>query len=69
MVLAAHNIGLGTCPIGLIHAFGDEIRELLNIPDEKNIVIGIALGYPDTDSPVNRIISERAPLVEVARFY
>jgi nitroreductase len=69
MVLAAHNMGLGTCPIGLIHAFGEEIRELLNIPDEKNIVVGIALGYPDNDSPVNRTISERAPIGEVARFY
>jgi len=69
MVLAAHNMGLGTCPIGLISAFDDEIREMLNIPDEKNVVIGIAVGYPDPDSPVNRTISERAPLHEVARFY
>jgi len=69
MVLAAHNMGLGTCPIGLVTAFTEEIRELLNIPDEKNIVIGIAVGYPDPDSPINRTISERAPIGEVARFY
>lgn len=69
MVLSAHNMGLGTCPIGLISSFDDEIREVLNIPDEKNIVIGIALGYPDPDSPINRTISERTPIGEVARFY
>jgi nitroreductase len=69
MVLAAHNIGLGTCPIGLISAFDDEIRGLLNIPDEKNVVLGLAVGYPDPDSPINRTISERAPIGEVARFY
>ncbi len=69
MVLAAHNMGLGTCPIGLISAFDDEIREMLNIPDEKNVVIGIAVGYPDPDSPINRTISERTPIHEVARFY
>ena len=69
MVLAAHNMGLGTCPIGLISAFDDEIREALNIPDKKNVVIGIALGYPDPDSPINRAISERTPIHEVARFY
>lgn len=69
MVLAAHNMGLGTCPIGLISAFDDEIREVLNIPDKKNVVIGIALGYPDPDSPINRAISERTPIGEVARFY
>jgi nitroreductase len=69
MVLAAHNMGLGTCPIGLISAFDDEIREMLNISDEKHIVIGIALGYPNPEFPVNRTISERAPVHEIARFY
>lgn len=69
MVLAAHNMGLGTCPVGLITAFDDEIREMLNIPEEKNMVIGIAVGYPDPDSPINRTISERTPVHEVARFY
>lgn len=69
LVLAAYNMGLGTCPIGLISAFDEEIREMLNIPDEKNVVIGIAVGYPDPDSPVNRVTPARAPLHEVARFY
>jgi nitroreductase len=69
MVLAAHSMGLGTCPIGLISAFDVEIREMLNIPEEKNIVIGIALGYPDSNSPVNRATPERAPIHEVTRFY
>jgi len=69
MVLAAHNLGLGTCPIGLISAFADEIKEMLNIPEDKDVVIGVAVGYPDPDSPVNQSISARAPLHEVARFY
>ena len=68
-VLAAHNMGLGTCPIGLISAFEDEIKEMLNIAEDKDVVIGIAVGYPDPDSPINRSVSERAPLGEVARFY
>ena len=69
MVLAAHNIGLGTCPIGLISAFDDEIKERLNIAGEKDVVMGIGVGYPDPDSSVNQAISERAPLHEVVRFY
>jgi nitroreductase len=69
MVLAAHNIGLGTCPIGLISAFADEIKDRLNIPEEKDVVMGIGVGYPDPDSPVNQAISDRAPIHEVARFY
>ena len=69
MVLAAHDMGLGTCPIGLINAFEDEIREALNISEEKEVVIGIAVGYPDPDAKVNRACSSRAPIDEVVRFY
>jgi len=69
MVLAAHNIGLGTCPIGLISAFADEIKVRLNIAEEKDVVMGIGVGYPDPDSPVNQAISDRAPIHEVVRFY
>ena len=69
MVLAAYNIGLGTCPIGLISAFADEIKDRLNIAEEKDVVMGIGVGYPDPDSPINQAISERAAIHEVARFY
>ena len=69
MVLAAHNMGLGTCPIGLINAFPDEIKDALNIAEEKDIVLGIGVGYPDPDSPINRASSGRVTINEVARFY
>jgi nitroreductase len=69
MVIAAHNMGLGTCPIGLISAFSDEIKEILNIPEDKDVVIGVAVGYPDPHSPLNRASSDRAPINEVSRFY
>ena len=67
-VLAAHAYGLGTCPIGLINAYGEEIRDLLNIPENKNLVVGIALGYPDAGSPINRFKSYREPLEKVVRW-
>jgi len=69
MVLAAHNMGLGTCPIGLINAFPDEIKDALNIAEEKDVVLGIGVGYPDPDSPINRASSGRVTINEVARFY
>jgi nitroreductase len=68
LVLAAHAMGLGTCPIGLITAFDDEIREELNIPDEKQVVVGIAVGYKDESSPLNRARSERVPTRDVAKW-
>jgi len=59
LALAAHEFGLGTCPIGLITAYEDEIKDLLNIPENKNVVIGVALGYADWESPINRFKSFR----------
>jgi nitroreductase len=62
LVLAAHELGMGTCPIGLILAYEDEIKDLLNIPENKNVAIGVALGYPDWESPINRFKSFREDL-------
>ncbi len=67
-VLTAHEFGLGTCPIGLISAYEDEIKDLLNIPENKNVVIGAALGYPDWDVPVNRFKTQRDELEKFVRW-
>jgi len=68
LILTAHEFGLGTCPIGLITAYEDEIKELLNIPENKMVVIGIALGYPDEKSPINRFKSYRENLDKFIRW-
>ncbi len=59
LVLAAYEFELGTCPVGLITAYEDEIKDLLNISENKNVVIGVALGYPDWNIPINRFKSQR----------
>ena len=43
------------------------IRKEIEIPDELSIVIGIALGYKDDESPQNTFRSMRRPLDEVVR--
>jgi nitroreductase len=68
LVLTAHEFGLGTCPIGLITAYEDEIKDLLNIPENKKVVIGVALGYPDWDVPINRFKSQRDSLDKFVRW-
>jgi nitroreductase len=68
LVLAAHAMGLATCPIGLITAFDDDIREQLNLSEEKEVVIGIAVGYRDPSSGVNKVRTERAPLDEFVKW-
>src|SRR4030043_2291822 len=67
-VLPAHELGLGTCPIGLITAYEDEIKDLLNIQENKNVVIGVALGYPDWDIAINRFKTTRDALETFVRW-
>lgn len=61
LVLAAHNFGLHTCPIGLITAYEEDVKDALDIPENKDVVISAALGYPDWDSPINRFRSSKEP--------
>lgn len=53
MVLAAQSEGLGTHLIGLIMKYQDAVKKKLEIPEGKEMVVGICLGYPDMDDPIN----------------
>ncbi len=68
LVLTAPEVGLATCPIGLIVAYQDEIKDLLNIPANKNVTIGVALGYPDPNVPINRFKSPRDDIGKFVRW-
>jgi nitroreductase len=68
LVLAAEASGLATCPIGLITDYADEIKELLNIPENKRVVIGVALGYADRANPMGQFRSSRADISELVRW-
>jgi len=61
-ILTAHRKGLGTCVIAMILMFEGFIKERLGIPDSLNIVVGIALGYPDGDVPVNAFRASKEEL-------
>ena len=69
IMLLAANCGLGTIPQMQAVYYPDVLRKVLGIPDSKLIVVGIAIGYPDWDDPVNQFRSEREPLDRVTRWY
>jgi nitroreductase len=68
LLLAAHDMGLWTCPVGLITAYEEEVKDALNIPENKDVVIGVALGHPDQASPVNSFTSPREDLGGIVRW-
>jgi len=69
LLLAAEAKGLATCPIGLITAYAADIADVLSIADNKEIVLGIALGYADESSPLNNFKTGRADQAEILCWY
>jgi nitroreductase len=68
LMIAARGHGLHTCPQAAFADFHKIIRAQLDIPEKEVIVCGMALGHIDPDAPVNRLVTERAPLADYASF-
>ena len=64
----AREHGLHTCPQAAWQEFGHIVHEHLALADDQEVVVGLALGYEDTDAPVNSLRTERASLEEFVEF-
>ena len=60
--LAALHFGLGSCIEDQGVLYPEVLREMLKIPENRKIVIAVAVGYPDGDFPANALASGREPL-------
>ncbi len=60
LMLAAHAKGLATVPQAFTTDYAKEVKECLGIPASKRLVLGLSVGYPDMDSPVNAYRTERS---------
>ncbi|RJX36576.1 MAG: nitroreductase [Desulfarculus sp.] len=69
LLLAAMELGLDTCPIGLVCAYEGIIKDFLNIDPGRRMLLCVAVGRADPDSPLNRMRAPRAELSEVVRWY
>ncbi len=57
--------GLGTCIEDQGVMYPKTLREMAGIPDEKRIVMAVAVGYPNWDFPANAIKSHRVSAEEL----
>ena len=69
IMLLAIKYRLGTIAQAQAVVYPDIIRKVLNIARSKLIALGIAIGYPDWENPINQSRTERELLGEVARWY
>jgi nitroreductase len=68
LMLAAHDRGLGTVPQAFATDYAQDIKKFLGIPATKRLVLGISIGYPDTDSPVNTFRTDRSGSDEIVQW-
>ena len=65
IVLAAQEYGLGTCIMRVIVDYPEQLRKIAKIPETKRIVIGLSIGYPDNDHPVNQLKTDREEIEKI----
>jgi nitroreductase len=61
IMLAAEGVGLSTCPQAAWLDHHGIVRDELALPADQTLVCGMALGYRDPHSVVNRFRPERIP--------
>jgi len=67
-LLAAHARGLGACWLTVTVVCAEDIKKQLSIPDDRELLGGVALGYPVEGSMLNSFPRTRAPVDEVTRW-
>ncbi|KAF5371896.1 hypothetical protein D9757_010580 [Collybiopsis confluens] len=63
-LLSLTQAQIGSCVEVSVAGYPDVIRNCLNIPEELDIICGIAIGYEDESMGVNRLRSKRSSVEE-----
>ena len=62
LMLAAREQGLESCPQASVADYPGVVRKVLGVADDKLLLCGLSLGYPDPDHPVNNYRTDREPV-------
>jgi nitroreductase len=69
IMTAARGRGLDTCAQAAFTPFHQIVKQHLFVPDEEQLICGMALGWADEDAAVNRLHTEREPICAFTRFF
>lgn len=69
VLLAAHSLGLAAAPQAALASYSSFVRAHFDIPDDRQVVVGISLGYPDLKHEINGFRTSRAPVADVIRWH
>ncbi len=68
LVNAAHDAGLATVPQAALAFYSSHLREFLGLPEDRQVVCGVSLGYADPEHPANSFRTERAEVTDAVTF-
>ncbi len=69
IMIAARSVGLETVAQASLAAYPDTIRQELNMGDNWQLALGMAIGYANPTEKVNQFHSVREPIDEITKFY
>ncbi len=69
VMLGLVAVGLGSCPQYSVAGYPDVIRAELGLGDDRLVVCGLAVGYPDESVAVNHFHPPRAELADFVRWH
>lgn len=64
LMLLAVDAGLATCPQEAWAMYPETVESFLQVPPERMLFCGVAIGYEDPEDPANRTRSDRANAAE-----
>lgn len=69
LTLAALGKGLGTCLQASLANYPDAVRSFLGVPASKKLLVGMSLGIPDLQAPLNAYHSSRMSINEFVTWH
>jgi nitroreductase len=64
-LLAAHAQGLGTCWLTITVVCEEDLKKHLGLADDRELLGGVAIGYPAAGSALNTFARTRVPVDEI----
>jgi nitroreductase len=68
LLLAAESLGLGAIAQAALASYGEFIRDFFDVPEDRHILLGVSIGWPDRGHPANNYRTDRAAVQDVTRW-
>jgi len=63
--LAAQAHGVSSIPQAAVAEMSEQVRDIINLPEDRDVLCAISFGYQDPNHPANGFRTQRAPVSEV----